>query len=492
MNQPRIVTWRAVSTEDQAEKESLKYQKKLNDEHVARWGGIVIDELEVPGVSRSIILWDDACNTIEAYEKLDRLISRKAFDILMCMDITRLGRTSALVATLAALCERAGIRIYETSSPPASVDGPIGTSDSRLLLLFKGYQSEQEIKKFTERAHFGKIAIAKKGRHIGGTRPSGLKLVYDEHGTPHNVVDEVWRPLILLFYDLYLKQGRSLNDIYREFNARGILIPGTTRQWTHDSIRIFLRNRWTHAGYVTYGTYSEPEEKRFRAQAEWQPIVTEEDVRALEQEMARRTQHPRATYGPHRFSLVAKCATCGSTMTAHSVVELKNGLVENYACRLRCKRTNVKEAVIYEAIRDTIISLANDALLEELVGETPQGYTNLQCLLEEKKKALELVRKERTKLTQAFMRDTIELEEYEPLMAELKARHDDIAANLTQLEDQLASTPNAEQRRTSLEEICNKGLEMLDHPDVALSCAFLRRHFVVYIQGKTVVSVTVM
>lgn len=259
MDHPRIAIWRAVSTDEQAKesKDSLDHQHRLNLEHVARWGGIVVADLLVDGESRNIILWQDACDKLQAFADLDKLIKRKLDErpnILMCYDLTRLARTAALATTVCALLEQAGIRLYETTAPPYSLDGPITTPDSRLVMLFKSHQSEQEVRKFAERAGFGRQAQVRKGKHAN-TPPLGLKrtfaLVEDKLETI-TVVDDEWRPLVELFYQLYLEHGRTQFQIVKEFNARGYLTPEGL-PWDRESIRVFLRNRWAYAGYTTWG-----------------------------------------------------------------------------------------------------------------------------------------------------------------------------------------------------------------------------------------------
>src|SRR5687768_9734708 len=103
METPRIAVWRAVSTDDQAgpDKDSLDHQMRLNLEHVARWKGVVAARLEVTE-SRNILLWEEACEKLEAFAELDKLLHgpdknrpQRQIDILMCYDLTRVARTLA-------------------------------------------------------------------------------------------------------------------------------------------------------------------------------------------------------------------------------------------------------------------------------------------------------------------------------------------------------------------------------------------------------------
>lgn len=87
----RFASWAAVSSLPQAKKISLDDQLATNREHIERHGGQLVAELLVPGESRSIVLFEDACRRIEAYARLKEMIDAKAFDVLIYLDRSRLG-----------------------------------------------------------------------------------------------------------------------------------------------------------------------------------------------------------------------------------------------------------------------------------------------------------------------------------------------------------------------------------------------------------------
>lgn len=480
--QPRIVTWRAVSSEEQAEKESLIYQHELNQQHLARWNGILVDELRVDE-SRDIVLWEDACRTIEAYATLDSLIKRRAFDILMCLDATRLGRTRALITNLVSLCERAGIRVYETSSPPGSIDGPVATADMQLLMLFKSHQSEQEIRKFTERSLFGRQARAKKGKHAGNP-PYGYERRYDEIGVSFAVINEEQAAAVRLFYDLFLNHGRSLTAICEELNTLGYVSPQSKRPWVPGTLRQMLKNRWAYAGYTTWGTLSKhtPPEGIFRAKAEWEPLITEDMAREAERQLKERVQAPRAVSSPYRFSLVARCGYCGANIIVKNRAGKSGCITNRYACSKGCRGSATGDPEMMADIRRLIVNLADDEFFESLIEETPDHYLALVDRFQMVTKTMEEVRSERKQLTLAFTRKAISIDEYEEIMQELQQRHDDLAYTAAELEQAIATTPTAENRRLRLEEVRDRGIEMLEHPDRRTANTWLRQHIILYIR----------
>lgn len=489
MEQPLVVFWEAVSSLEQSgDKESLPYQREQNEKHAARIGAMVVDKLVVEE-SRNIVLWEDARDSIEAYEKLDSLIKRRAFNILMCMDATRLGRTRALITNLVSLCERANIRIYETSSPPPTIDGPVATADMQLLMLFKSHQSEQEIKKFTERSLFGRQARAKKGKHAGNP-PYGYKRVYDEVGVSSAIIDEEKAVAVRLFYDLFLNHGRSLTAICQELNTLGYVSPQSRNPWVPGTLRQMLNNRWAYAGYTTWGKLSKhtPPEGIFRAKAEWEPLITEDMAREAERQLVIRTQAPRAVTSPYRFSLVARCGYCGGNIIVKNRAGKSGCITNRYACHNKCQGSRTGEPEMTADIHRLIEYLGDDDFLESLIVETPDHYTTLVERHQTILKTLEEIRQERKQLTLAFTRRSISIDEFEEIMAEFQSRYDDLAHTAAELEQAIAVTPTAEIRRQRLQEVRDKGLEMLYHPDRRTANAWLRQHIVLYVRDYQIVA----
>ena len=105
----RVAIWAAVSSLPQAKKVSLEDQLRVGRDHAAQHNAQVVAELVVPGESRDIVLFEEACRRIAAYEQLQGLINAKAIDVLVYLDRSRLGRTAALSMAVVELCKSAGI-----------------------------------------------------------------------------------------------------------------------------------------------------------------------------------------------------------------------------------------------------------------------------------------------------------------------------------------------------------------------------------------------
>lgn len=82
----RVAIWAAVSSLPQAKKVSLDDQLASGRSHAALHNASVVAELVVPGESRDIVLFEEACRRIGAYETLKGLIDNRTIDVLIYLD----------------------------------------------------------------------------------------------------------------------------------------------------------------------------------------------------------------------------------------------------------------------------------------------------------------------------------------------------------------------------------------------------------------------
>lgn len=159
----RFVSWAAVSSLPQAQKISLQDQLATNRQHIALHEGTVVAELVVPGESRNIVLFEDAARRMEAYAQLKTLIDQRAFDVLVYLDRSRLGRKASLSMAVVELCHEAGIATYETENPPSSLDVD-DSHDDMLLGAIKSVGAQREIAKLKQRHRTGMIGRVQDGK----------------------------------------------------------------------------------------------------------------------------------------------------------------------------------------------------------------------------------------------------------------------------------------------------------------------------------------
>lgn len=211
---PRFVSWAAVSSLPQTKKVSLEDQLNTNRAHIAKYDGRLVAELIVPGESRSIVLFEEAARRIEAYARLKELIDARAFDVLIFLDRSRLGRKASLSMAVVELCHDAGIATYETENPPASLQLANGTShDDMLIGAIKSVGAQREIQKLQERHEMGMIARVKKGEFPSAV-PFGWRAVFDPAGNRIIQIDEDAAAVIrLMILDFYMGRGMGIQVV---------------------------------------------------------------------------------------------------------------------------------------------------------------------------------------------------------------------------------------------------------------------------------------
>jgi hypothetical protein len=93
---PRVISWAAVSSHPQAERESLHDQHRLNHALAEALDWEIAEDITVPGESRSYYRLSDARANIEACLQLEELVQSGAMDWLICKDRSRLRQTRRL------------------------------------------------------------------------------------------------------------------------------------------------------------------------------------------------------------------------------------------------------------------------------------------------------------------------------------------------------------------------------------------------------------
>lgn len=306
----RWVTWEAVSSLPQAKKISLEDQHRGNLEHMNKHNGILIERLVVPGKSRSITLFEDACRQIEAYARLHELIKAKAFDVLAYLDRSRLGRKASLIMAVVSLCEDAGIICYETDSPPASLDAA-ATHDGQIVGAIKSVGAQNEVDRLVERHRKGMI-----GRVNAGHMPSNISWAWSVRFTPEGkkylVVNEEPAAAIRLACDVYLN-GRGLEMMAAALNDAGYMSP-SGQPWTLGAVEPLLDKVWTYAGYAEVNRVSRTGRPYTRVKGNFPAIISEETALAVTNERAARRNARRTANTPYLFSRAVECAQCNQTM----------------------------------------------------------------------------------------------------------------------------------------------------------------------------------
>lgn len=482
----RFAIWAAVSSLPQAKKISLDDQIEEAQKHVERHGGQVVSILRVPGKSRSIVLFEDACARIEAYAELRTLIERKAFDVLIYLDRSRLGRKASLSMAVVELCHEAGIITYEMESPPAELSLK-ESHDEMLIGAIKSVGAQQEIHKLVERHRKGMLGRAQAGK-FPNQPPYGYRRVYDQDGTERIEIDEgEAAQLRFAMLELYVGQGMTQQQVADEMTRSGHLYR-TGKPWQQAHIVTILRAIWQAAGKVVLNRTSVTGRPYTITDGKQPSILTVEEAESIFAEQNRRTKNRNRPRSPRRFSGVLRCGVCGETLHVHDVGKSYG---DAYVCKYNgCKGARITERRLFEWMESAILALAEQANRDAiLASEDATGASE----------ALERLRGINTRIdaNEAAVGRLVRLyvdlgaiseSDFLTQKQRLDTERAAMIAERDRLQEQAAEVEHAAHLGDRLSEIAAIGMERL-YDSERLANLWLRKHFVITIADYDVVQI---
>lgn len=478
----RWASWVAVSSAPQAaeDKISIPHQRQLNMEHCARHGGEMVIELLVPGESRYIPAWEEACAEIRAYAQLNELIQRKQIDVLVYYDRTRLGRMPSLIMTIEALCLRAGIALYETTSPPAEIKAGY-QYERQLIGAIGAVGAQQEVEKLMERRRVGIVNRVRRGEFAG--RPNwGYRYTFDAAGNRTVEIDEEAAYVVRRLFALYM-EGNGTDAVAQELNRQGYRTP-QGKPWLKSTVRAILVAAPAYAGYAEANKKSRKGAPLARGRGKWQPIISEEQWRRVETEMRDRTSNRHLPQTPYRFSSTCFCLTCGAQMVYARNTNYRNSTFAYMVCNHHPPRKHVREREIYEAI-EAYIQMASAGRIEAAPVDKA-AVDSLQNALAENERRLEGVVSAFAMADNAYITGRMDEPRFDAQVALLRSQRASLEGDkdriLAALKQEKERVPRAERLR----DIAQNGMAMLHHPDAALSNRWLRETLQIWCQGRGV------
>lgn len=496
----RVAIWAAVSTLPQTKKISLEDQLEQGRMAAARHGAHVVAELAVRGESRSIILFEEACRRIDAYEQLKGLIETKAIDVLIYLDVSRLGRMAALVLTVAELCTRANILLYELDNPPASMEFEPPNYDALLMRAIKATGAQNEVRKMHDKHRSGMIGRTQQG--LFPAKPNyGYKAVYNADGEfVEYVVDEPAITLVLYIIHLYMERGMGQRTIADHLNRLGYESIKRKALWEGNAVGSILSHAWQYAGIVEINRKSKTNRQYLRAPAAWPAIITEDQARQILAEMKRRSVSPRSVWRPYRFGSMCVCNVCGSIMastTHHTKFQKRDGTVNRWGRRrYRCRGRHcaISEKKVYEALCKQIIILQDRAYRESIIAtQTNTDTSSINDQIEIHQHHIEQLK---TAIKKAdndyYIHNRLDGDRYDAIVASAKKSILTVQAEITLLQDKLYEASQVAQRGDRLRLIAETGLQHLDDPDVPAANAWLRQFFRILVDGNEVIAIEIL
>lgn len=491
----RAILWGAVSSKKQAadDKVSIPRQLELGREHAQRWGMTVVGELVIPGVSRSISLYDRAAKRVDGYHvdrhgnrtevkvyaKLLELLELPAdhpdrFDVLIFLDRSRLGRKASLSMTVIEICEENGVKAYDIENPPRSLDISEASQDERLIGAWSSVRAQGDLVKFAKHRLEGMQRRVENG-YFGTRVPFGYIPQYNAKKEVSYIIDEEKMQTILLIQSLYLDEGLGVKKVQEQINALGRKNAGGKKPWTWQNIAWILDQSYVYAGFVEWNKTQGGEFLRVPGR---QPaIITEERARAILQERSARAESRKSTGREYRFARMIRCAVCGGSCHTEAGQRGKY-YYEAYHCP-RHGGVSMRNAAKW--LEKFFIALDDLAYRKKLIGD---DATDPRPAIQDK---IELYRRrikdveDKLRIAENLLFDgDISVERYRTRKAEFDKEIEDARAAISRAEEELRAVMHHGQRAERVNEIADKGLAMLKSQNITAANAWLRRFIRLY------------
>ena len=379
----RGVSWVAVSSEEQAKADKLSLDEQLAQNRA--WADAnnvdIIREFVWDGYSRweaDIVtaLEDFAAHKRYQYHELRAMWQAKAFDVLICHEQARLGRSFTLQSWVIENVIRSGASIYRI------IGGWIGRTDYAMNIAMGGFSNTTNIESFVAKTQATKDANIQNGIMAQGRVPISHKYIFDDRGKKVQiVVNEKYRQMFLDMATLFL-EGVSLEMIevlakeryghmrsngkphylkmYYRFLHNPTFWGHTARGYNTKEGSKFSEAQWTYDDTVPPPDYAKI------ARNTHEPMYTGALAEAVKAELDRRHEiqgqkRPDRTY---RFSGLLVCADCDSQyrVTLGAKYVRKDGGYSQYV-GMQCQRAAKGECQNRQSISFVFLQKYFDAML---------------------------------------------------------------------------------------------------------------------------------
>src|SRR5512134_912457 len=343
-----------------------------------------------------------------------------------------------------------------------------------LLLQIRGAVAEYERTLIAERMRRGRLAKLRAGLLLPWTyAPYGYRLSPDRPRDPRGVIlDPAEAAVVAELFALYRGQGTSLMQLAMHLDARGVPTPSGTPRWSSPTIRGILRNpTYTGRVYAQRTQYRAPTHRRSATHPIGRPhgtavpqpadtwllvgqvpaVVSQAHFDEVQAKLAMNRSFARRNNPAHQYLLRAlvSCGCCGLACTAravnqHNFYHLCNGKGHSTfshratCCPARYTPAGQLDTLVWE---DLCALLSEPEPLAAALARAHGGAWLPQELLARR----EVLRRGQTslhqqieRLTEAYLRAIIPLDEYERRRHDLEQRIRALAAQEEQLRSDAA------------------------------------------------------
>ena len=370
----------------------------------------------------------------------------------------------------------------------AFLDRPMSDDPhDHLLLQIRGAVAEYERTLIAERMRRGRLAKLRAGLLLPWTYPPyGYRLDPDRPRDPRGVMtDAAEAGIVAELFALYREPGTSLMQLARHLDQRGVPTPSGRPRWSSPTIRGILRNpTYTGQVYAQRTRYRAPTHRRSATHAIGRPhgtatplpatawllvgqvpaLVNQAHFDEVQAKLASNRAFARRNNTAHQYLLRAlvSCGCCGLACTARAA----NGRSFYYLCNgkgqgtyshraTRCAARYIPAKQLDELVWQDLCALLHEpAPLAAAVARAHGGAWLPQELLarrETLRRGQAHLRQQIERLTDAYLRAIIPLDEYERRRSDLERRMQALAGQEALLRNDAARQQELAGMAASLE-----------------------------------------
>ncbi len=476
-----IAVYVRVSTQRQAQAQTIEQQLDSlrnyheaqgwpwQEEHIFRDDGYSGAKLRRPGL-----------------EQLREQIGRTMFDRVVITAPDRLARNYVHQMLLIEEFERGGCQV-EFVDRPMSHD-----PHDQLLLQIRGAVSEYERSLIAERMRRGRRQKYLAGGLLPWTRaPYGYRVDPARPRDPAGVrLEPAEAAVVAELFSSYLHEGKSLKAETQRLTSLGIASPAGKTRWNQATVRGILTNP-VYTGTVYIGR-SRPTEARGRhsalvpigrgrgghvqtSQQEWTAVtqvpavITQEQFDLIQTKLSHNQQFARRnnTAYPYLLRAMVSCGTCRLGCIGRS----SRGGYAYYVCVGRshgtishrdekCSARSIPVEQLDELVwQDVCEMLTHTDTIATALYRAQGGQwlpQELQARREHLRKARVSLEQQAERLTDAYLANVLQLEEYKRRKLELEQRLSGIAEQKRQLEANVGHHDQLAAMVQSIEAFCQR------------------------------------
>jgi len=483
----KVAMYVRVSTQRQAQAQTIEQQLEQLRLHSQTHGWLWCDEH---------IFRDDGYSGASLRRPgLDRLrdqISAAAFDRVLITEPSRLARKYVHQVLLIEEFERGGCQVEFLDQPMSD------TPHDQLLLQIRGAVAEYERSLIAERMRRGRWQKYQAGGLLPWTRPPyGYRVDPERPRDPAGVrLEPTEAAVVAEMFASYAKPGQSLMGVTKQLVAQGVRSPYGRLRWNQSSVRGIVSNP-SYTGTVYLGrSRRTPSRQRHSPlapvrrehgghprtpRAEWiavaqvPALVSQEQFDLVQAKLAHNQQFARRNNTTHQYLLRAlvSCGVCRLACMGRN----REGGYAYYTCRgkknpiVSCRDEKCPSRYIPADQLDELVwqDVCEILMHSEHIVAALQRAQGGQWLPQELHARRENLRKARVslehqleRLTDAYLAEVLQLEEYKRRRQELEQRLQSVAEQVRSLEASVGRRDELAAVVQSIEAFCQRVQQGLD------------------------------